>query len=73
MIIVVDSIRGNSGQGVPMYSRAGKSTINQFLVFANKSEKAGNSNEYTEDENQYYDENVEKELKILMVKEEEQK
>jgi hypothetical protein len=37
MIIVVESVKGNSGKGVPMYSRTGKQTINQFLAFAAKS------------------------------------
>lgn len=42
MIIVVESVKGNSGKGVPMYSRTGKQTINQFLAFAAKSSPRNN-------------------------------
>jgi len=38
MIIVTEAIKGNSGKGVPMFSRSGKQTINQFLAFGANSQ-----------------------------------
>ena len=74
MIIVVDSVKGNSGQGVPMYSRAGKSTINQYLVFSDKSEiRNYQTNDSYDVEDEFYDEDVERELKLIYEKEEELK
>jgi hypothetical protein len=43
MLIVVDSVKGNSGKGVPMFSRTGKQTINQFIAFSNKLDSKNNS------------------------------
>jgi hypothetical protein len=40
MIISIDSIQGNSGQGNDMYSRSGKATVSQYLAFNNKPEMA---------------------------------
>ncbi|CAI2361997.1 unnamed protein product [Moneuplotes crassus] len=39
MIIVTEAVKGNSGKGVPMFSRSGKQTINQFLSFAAKKKR----------------------------------
>lgn len=71
MIVVVDSIKGNSGQGVAMYSRAGKSTINQYLAFASKNEGGVQRFKSEEDETTaLLDDEVNRELQLLLQKEE---
>lgn len=70
---MIDNVKGNSGQGVAMYSRAGKSTINQYLVFSDKSDVPNIKVEPEDDSMNYYDENVERELRIILAKEEELK
>lgn len=74
MIIVVDSVKGNSGRGVPMFSRAGKSTINQYLAFSDKSDTRNYQMVDNSDlDEEFYDEDVERELKVIYAKEEELK
>jgi hypothetical protein len=36
-MMIIDAIKGNSGQGNAMYSRSGKATINQYIAFNPKN------------------------------------
>ena len=72
-MIVIDSVKGNSGQGVPMFSRAGKSTINQYLAFAPKSDQNFSKVQHEEDKDDSLDDDVNRELQIMLQREEELK
>jgi DNA-binding GntR family transcriptional regulator len=39
MLILIKSMKGGQGKSIPMYSRAGKSTINQYLAFSESAEE----------------------------------
>jgi hypothetical protein len=46
MIITIEAIEGNSGQGQPVFSRTGITTVYQHKVFQeNPGEKAGEEDE----------------------------
>lgn len=49
MIITIDAIEGNSGQGQPVFSRTGITTVYQHKVFQeNPLEKAGYEEDFEE-------------------------
>jgi hypothetical protein len=41
MIITIDAIEGNSGQGQPVYSRTGLTTVYQYKVFQEGEQHGG--------------------------------
>lgn len=72
MLVLTDKSKRATGTGVQMFSRAGKSTVNKYLNFGDKPHHKGNKSTYGSfEDDDFLNDDINKELKMLMEKEKE--